>query len=110
MKEEYKLFVFISCPGILPTLKSERSGIKNTVCALFERWWTLGIPGKEELMGNTVLCLLDRSTQLDAAVRSTVMLNWRWREIWQIKLNIRHVSYCNVFCTQDLPHRTKVQL
>ncbi|GFR71947.1 condensin-2 complex subunit G2-like [Elysia marginata] len=53
--------------GILPTLKSERGGIKNTVCLLFESWWSRGIQGKEELMANTVLSLLDRSTQADAA-------------------------------------------
>ncbi|GFO31777.1 condensin-2 complex subunit g2-like [Plakobranchus ocellatus] len=52
--------------GILPTLKSEKNGLKNTVCALFETWWALQLSGCEELMANTLLYLLERSTQTDA--------------------------------------------
>ncbi|XP_012939840.1 condensin-2 complex subunit G2 [Aplysia californica] len=55
--------------GVLPTLTSEMSKLKNKMSCLFEEWWTYKFPCREEVMGNTIVYLITRSTQPKSSQR-----------------------------------------
>ncbi|XP_059170020.1 condensin-2 complex subunit G2-like isoform X2 [Physella acuta] len=48
--------------GILPTLTQYESKLKDELSHLFELCWINQIPGREELMANTIIYLLSKST------------------------------------------------
>ncbi|CAG5134282.1 unnamed protein product, partial [Candidula unifasciata] len=54
--------VAILIHGIFPSLGPEHASLKDDISRLFESWWLKKGHGREELMGNTLVYLLTKST------------------------------------------------
>lgn len=65
-KDKYHSFPLLT--GIFPSLGAEHASIKDGISRLFESWWLKEGQGREELMGNTLVYLLTKSTGPKATV------------------------------------------
>ncbi|XP_025083646.1 condensin-2 complex subunit G2-like isoform X1 [Pomacea canaliculata] len=65
---------------ILPLLPDEADSIKNRLAQLFETWWRLELEGRERVVPNTLLYLLERSLQAKCTA-ADVKVVWRLHSV-----------------------------
>ncbi|CAL1526057.1 unnamed protein product, partial [Lymnaea stagnalis] len=78
--------------GVLPTLTNDRNSLKDDMCRLFETWWVWRLPGCEELMGNTIVYLLFKSTQAKSTKADVSRVKAVQKVLSAIELNSDNAS------------------